>query len=278
MQRWLLSTDKIQRFLPLQGGRNFRDLGGYEAADGRRIKSGVLFRSGSIGGLTESDWQSLVALGVRSFCDLRTPHERDNEPFAWKDAPGISYYARDYASSFGELRRVMAGHLPTGESARQAMLAGYRELPFEQSAAYRRIFLHLAANEIPLIFNCSVGKDRAGTAAALILSALGVPRATIIEDYVLTNEAVRRSDSKLGTQRAFLLSQRPPEVVSAILNADPDYIECALDSVQERHGSIGQYLRDALGISEEELFSIRRNLLEGSAGRDRKALSEVPDV
>jgi protein-tyrosine phosphatase len=257
-----LSADRNSRFLTLEGGRNFRDLGGYEVADGRRIKSGVLFRSGSLGDLTQSDWESLRALGVRSLCDLRTPRERASEPFAWNDTAEISYYARDYPTSFGELREVLAGLLPTGESAREAMLSGYRELPFEQSAAYRQIFLHIAANEIPLVFNCSVGKDRAGTAAALILSALGVSRATIIEDYLLSNEAVQRSESQLGMTRASLLSHRSPEVVAAILNADPAYIESALDSVQERHGSVEQYLFDVLGIGEKDLLSIRHNLLE----------------
>ena len=258
-----ISTTIKGRVVPLQGGRNFRDLGGYEAADGRRIKWGVIFRSGSLAGLTQSDWETLVAGGVRSLCDLRTPRERDSEPFAWMDAPGLAYYARDYASSFGELREVLKGNLPTGEAARQAMLSGYRELPFEQSPAYRRIFMHLASNEVPLIFNCSAGKDRAGTAAALVLSALGVKRETIIEDFILTNEVVDlRTALTSRSDKASMLSQRSPEVVSAILDADPRYIESALDSVQERHGSIERYLHDVLNINHQDLVSIRRHLLE----------------
>lgn len=258
-----LGTASNGRVVPLQGGRNFRDLGGYEAADGWRVKWGMVFRSGSLAGLTPSDWQTLVARGVRAMCDLRTPRERDSEPFAWKDAPGLAYYARDYASSFGELRELLKGSLPTGDAARKAMLAGYRELPFEQSPAYRRIFQHLASNEVPLIFNCSAGKDRAGTAAALVLSALGVKRETIIEDFVFTNEAVDLRNVLQGTSdKASLLSRRSPDVVSAILDADPRYIESALDSVQERHGSIERYLHEVLGISDRDLLSIRSHLLE----------------
>ena len=63
-------------------------------------------------------------------------------------------------------------------------------MPFEQAPAHQELFTRLAAGEVPLAFNCSAGKDRAGTAAALILSALGVPRETVVEDYVLTNRVV----------------------------------------------------------------------------------------
>lgn len=258
-----MSTTNNERVVPLQGGRNFRDLGGYEAADGRRVKWGVIFRSGSLAGLHQSDWERLMARGVRALCDFRTTREREHEPFAWKDTPGLAYYARDYASSFGDLRRVMTDDLPSGEAARAAMLSAYRELPFEQSAAYRQLFLHLMSNEIPLIFNCSAGKDRAGTAAALVLSALGVKRETVIADYVLTNEAVNLS-SALGAAagKASMLSRRSPEVVAAILNADPLYIETALNSIHERHGSIEAYLHEVLHIDAEGLLAIRSNLLE----------------
>jgi protein tyrosine/serine phosphatase len=45
-----VSAEERQRVVPLQGGRNFRDLGGYPAADGRRVKWGAIFRSGSLVG------------------------------------------------------------------------------------------------------------------------------------------------------------------------------------------------------------------------------------
>jgi protein-tyrosine phosphatase len=252
-----------QRVIALEGGRNFRDLGGYETIDGRRIKWGVVFRSGSLAGLTPADWDLLQQRGVRSMCDLRTTHERISEPFAWKDAATLSYFSRDYQSSFGELRKVMASDLPSGAAARAAMMNGYKELPFEQAIAYRQIFLHIAANEVPLVFNCSAGKDRAGTAAALILTALGVNRDTVIADYVLTNTAVNLQRVLAGgSDKRSMLAKRPAEVVTAILHADPAYIAHALDSIDERHGCIEEYLRVVLGISDAQLAAMKTNLLE----------------
>ncbi len=258
-----MTVENRQRVVPLEGGRNFRDLGGYQTSDGRRVKWGKLFRSGSMIKLTQADWDSLVARGVCTVCDLRGTEERTHEPFAWSDSPNLAYFARDYGSSFGELRKVMAENLPDGSAARAAMMSGYRELPFTQAPAYRQVFAHLKANEVPLIVNCSAGKDRAGTGAALMLSALGVPRETVVEDFVLTNEVGNLRQALLTkSEHPGSLSKQPIEVTEAILIADPAYINAALDSVADRHGSMEAFLRDVLEVSDEDLQNIRQNLLE----------------
>lgn len=251
------------RLLALEGGRNFRDLGGYATRDGRSVRWGLLFRSGSMARLTQGDWEHLCARGVRTVCDLRTSHERTAEPFAWRDSDGLTYFSRDYETSFGELRQVMASGFATGEKAREGMMAGYRELPFEQAPAYRALFGHLKANAVPLIVNCSAGKDRAGTAAALILSALGVPREVVVEDFLMTNHTVDLHDALMRrSTAAHGIAAQPPEVARAILTADPAYINAALDSVIERHGSIEGFLDEMLDVKDHELAAIRQALLE----------------
>ena len=158
-----------ERVLPLEGGRNFRDLGGYATADGGRVKWGRLYRSGSMARLTVADYDYLSKLGIRVVCDLRTTEERHAEPNKWQEIAQLSYWTRDYTMSFGELRRLMASDLATAEQAKAAMLGVYQQLPFEQAPSYRELFRRLAGGELPLAFNCSAGKDRAGTAAALTL-------------------------------------------------------------------------------------------------------------
>lgn len=251
-----------RRLVALQGGRNFRDLGGYPTSDGRRVKWGTLFRSGSMVGLTSADYDSLSKLSIKAVCDLRTIQERNAEPNRWCQAAKINYWAREHGDSFGELRKVMASGLSTPEAARAAMIQGYRRLPFEQAPAHRELFNRLAVGELPLVFNCSAGKDRAGTAAALILSALGVPRETVVEDYVLTDRVVDLESIFMAkSHRSALLSQAPG-IVAAVLKADPDYVRAALDAVEEKHGTVAAYLRDALGMTAEASSEIRRRLLE----------------
>jgi protein-tyrosine phosphatase len=249
------------RVLPLEGGRNFRDLGGYETQDGRHVRWGLLFRSGSLMGLTATDWTNLTARGLRALCDLRTTRERESEPVALEKLPSVSYWSRDYTTSFADLRRLMATTLGTGDDARRAMMTGYRGLPFDQASAYRQLFGYLKGGHVPVIFNCSAGKDRTGTAAALVLLALGVPRATVLEDFVLTNE-VLDLEGILVRRAGTSLMQQPREVIGAILRADPDYLLCALDSIDERHGDLAGFLREELAVSDQELQRLRDTLLE----------------
>ncbi|MET0241679.1 MAG: tyrosine-protein phosphatase [Sphingobium sp.] len=251
------------RVLPLEGGRNFRDLGGYPTQDGRTVKWGVIFRSGSMARLTQGDWDHLCARGVRSLCDFRTTNEREREPFAWADQEGVQYWARDYETSFAELRKTMQSGFASGEEAREGMMAGYRRLPYDQAPGYARVFEHLKAGEVPVIFNCSAGKDRAGTAAALVLSALGVPRAVVMEDFALTNEVGQLHRMvKGGLERQGSLSVQSPEVIEAVLHADPRYISAALDAVEAEHGSVEGYLRDVLDVNDAQLSGIRDHLLD----------------
>jgi protein-tyrosine phosphatase len=256
---WMTSAG--QRLPLLEGARNFRDLGGYPTDDGRHVRWGLLYRSGSLAGLTPASHARLAAMEVRGVCDLRSTSERTNEPFGWCATAGLSYWSRDYGTSFGELRSLMASSLPTVEAARSAMIAGYERLPYEQAPAYRELFRRLACGEVPLVFNCSAGKDRAGTAAALILSALGVARDVVVEDYALTNKAVDLH-GVLVNRRSTTLSQQPAGVVNAILCADPQYIQVALAAVIANSGSLQAYLQQELGVGSPELERIKNLLLQ----------------
>jgi protein-tyrosine phosphatase len=259
-----LAQATIDRLVPLQGALNFRDMGGYRTQDGRRVRPGKLFRAGSLSKLTEQDRDYVRAIGLRTICDLRTTLERTNEPNLWVETTPIAYWTRDYGTSFGELRGVLGQGLATAELARQAMVTTYQRLPFEQAPAYREIFRRLADGDVPLLLHCSAGKDRAGTGAALILSALGVPRETVVADYVLSDhvaEARQRSWAKSGDPRNPFATV-PPEIVRVILGAEADYIAAAFAAIDERHGGLEAYLADELGVGAEQLAALHALLLE----------------
>jgi protein-tyrosine phosphatase len=253
------TAERLERVLPLEGGRNFRDLGGYPTQDGRRrLRWGKLYRSGSMAALTEAAYAQLADLGVRVVCDLRTTSERETSPVEWRRVPNLSYWARDYDWSFGDLRSLLATGAPSAERAREAMATGYRNLPFEQAPAYAELFRRLVAGDTPLVFNCSAGKDRTGVAAALILSALDVAPETIVEDYLLSNTTLDRT----GWTASQLLGRVGEAVVDAILGVDAAYIAAALAAVDERHGSLPRYLHDELGVTERDVQTLQAHLLE----------------
>jgi len=253
-----------RRIIALEGGRNFRDLGGYRTQDGRRVKWRKIFRSGSMAGVTPADQEQLAKLSIRTICDLRTIQERETDPCNWHRTSNITYWSRDYVEGFGELRKLMASPLATKEDARSAMIEGYRRLPFQQAPGYQELFRALAAGEVPLAFNCSAGKDRAGTAAALILSALGVPRETVLEDYLLTDRIVNFKSLFMGPaqQRNSSLASQSEDIIAAVLGTDVAYLTAGLDAVEQQHGSVAGYVQEVLGIDRDALSDMQQMLLE----------------
>lgn len=266
-------TDKAERvaerILPLKGGRNFRDLGGYETNDGKRTRWGLLYRSGAMHNLTPEDYRYLGTLGIRVVCDLRATSEREHEPTQWGAEPKPELLSVDYGSDTRGLASVIAaGAAATENMARGKMIEIYTVLPTFFKESYAGVFKRLASGEIPLAFNCSAGKDRTGVLAALILTALGVPRETVKADYALSNtyldiegEIARKAETNGPTPPSPFM-QLPESARAAILRADPAYLDAAFAKIDQDFGSFDAYLRDFLGISDAERAKIRDLLTE----------------
>lgn len=255
-----------ERLLPLEGGRNFRDLGGYTTPEGQRVKWGQLFRSGTMGDLTPDDYRYLSQLGIRVVCDLRSPPERADEPTDMRAWKGPQYKAWEYEMADSGLGELLSGGA-TPESMRTGMLALYHEIAYEHAPRYREMFRDIATGQLPLAFNCSAGKDRAGTAAALILTALGVEREQIVHDYSLSETYVdymaEFSGEDVDPESPYAyLAQLPTDVLAPLLRSDPDYIRATFSVLESRHGSVRAFIEDELGVSQADLTAMRRKLLE----------------
>jgi protein-tyrosine phosphatase len=255
-----------RRVLDLEGGVNFRDLGGYRTADGRVTKWQVLYRAGSPAGLTSKDMDVLAKRGIRTVCDLRASDERTAEPSPFANRSDVAYWTRDYAAEAGDLMAVLGAPDASAAKSRAAMVDLYRELPEEHAASYRQMFAYLAEGKVPLAFNCSAGKDRTGVAAALVLTFLGVPRETVVADYALSDDLVdymakiEKEGDDQGPYAA--LARLPREVVAPLLASDPAYIEAALQAMEAKHGSVDEFITRELGVSAAMKRAIVANLTE----------------
>jgi protein-tyrosine phosphatase len=259
----------MNRLLPLQGARNFRDMGGYETTDGRRLRWGKLLRSGVMTYLTEDDHDYLAGLGVRVLCDFRSLQEREREPTHWRPQDS-EYLSWDYDRNKVTVMNLFKGADATAERAHLGMVSFYRDFPYLFREQYTAMFAKLTAGEVPLVFNCSAGKDRTGVAAALALSALGIKREQIIGDYTLTNTAVdldkelvyhpRRSVG-LGDDRSYI-ARLSPELRKPLLTAAPEYIAATFDQLEKDHGSVNGFIHAVLGFDESKLENMRDVLLE----------------
>lgn len=256
------------RLLPLEGGRNFRDLGGYETVDGQTVRWGKVYRSGVMNSLTANDYRYLSGLGINVICDFRATSEREQEPTDWQ-AGEIDYVAWDYEMDASAFLSAFADGEMSAERSRQAFMGFYRQTPYVFADRYAQMFDRLAAGDLPLAFNCSAGKDRTGVAAALLLSLLGVERETIVADYALSDDYVdymAEMDSHQATDidpsdPMYAFTQLPPEVIAPFMASDPDYIRAMFDQIETDHGDVATYLREVVGVTDAEREAIRAALL-----------------
>ncbi len=261
---------QVERLLPLEGGVNFRDLGGYATVDGRQVRRGLLYRSGSMTGLTEKDHDYLRQLDIAVIADFRSTDERMREPTRWPEGEEpIRRLERDYDLEFGEVMTVLRD-APDAASARAAFASFYRRLPAQFADQYRVMFAELVAGNTPLAFNCSAGKDRTGVAAALILTALGVPRETVIEDYLLSNRYYKPKPLTGDTQEdptARLFARLPPEVIAVFMGVEAEFLDAAFAGMAEEYGSVDGYLERAIGLDATARETLRQRYTEVTVAR-----------
>lgn len=260
-----------ERLLPLEGGSNFRDVGGYPAADGRRVRWGRIYRSGAMPKLTDRDYAYLSSLGIEVVCDLRSLEERQLSP---TDAPRFDavYEAVDYPAA--EIFRDLPAPGEPIMPERRARIGNlYEQWPVSLAPQFRLIFEHLLAGEVPLAFNCSAGQDRTGVATALVLSALGVPRETILADYHLST-SFRRPDfemvdegleesAKTNIVARYVLRMRAagPQARAPrplLDESGQPRLAATFAAIERRWGSVETYLDVQLGIDGADIARLRQ--------------------
>jgi len=255
------------RRLPLKGAKNFRDLGGYRASDGSYVRWGLVYRSNHLVNLTATDSEYLNRLGIRLVCDVRSDGERARAPDHWNgNAP--EFFSVPIGSNLitsptaDDLKRRVA----TINSETKDSIRAY-DYAIEYAGQYGKILRRIAAGDLPVVEHCTAGKDRTGVFSAILLTALGVPRDTVVQDYMLSNQYLLAPDTIESTaadlQRAFGLAE-PPDIstVKTIMTARPETLAATLDKIDKTYGSFDHYLRDALKLSDSDLARIRQLLLK----------------
>jgi protein-tyrosine phosphatase len=255
-----------RRLVSLEGVCNFRDMGGYAGADGKTVRWGRLFRSGRLNAMTEADLARIGALDLGLVVDFRQEAEREREPSRWGAGPAPRTEALAIVPGSAEAFFAGEGKDRASLDGTLAFLAFiYRDLALNQTAAYRRLFqLVLETGNAALLIHCAAGKDRTGFGSALLLSALGVSREDILEDYLLTGRLLDadREMAHVLTIAPHLL--RPPmtrETIRPLFEVRPEYLQEAFRSLEEDSVSVEGYLERRLGVGPAERIELRRRYL-----------------
>ncbi|MFE9427833.1 tyrosine-protein phosphatase [Kitasatospora sp. NPDC006697] len=233
---------------------NFRDLGGYRAADGRTVRWAALYRSDSLGKLRGSaaDWEKFLALGIRTVIDLRYPWEIARSGRV-PEHPSLAFH------------NLSIEHRPYDQAAQGPevaigpFLAGkYAEVAEDGTAEIRAALDVIAQSDGPVVFHCQSGKDRTGLIALLVLTLLGVGEEDIVADYALTESATDRLVAEWQANYPHLTMNWP-----GYGRAPAEVLQLAIAGMRERYGSVAGYAGERLGVDTAMVERLRGRLLEG---------------
>jgi len=254
----------------LAGVRNFRDVGGLPTVDGRRVRYGVLFRSGHLAHATEEDAEFLSSLGLHTIFDFRNAADQKLEgPDV--ELPGVrnvNLPLSDPADGSGFWKMVRDGEieqlrelLGDGKAANR-MIVSYRTIIKERTAEHARVLRSLADDSVPALMHCAAGKDRAGLSIAVTLLALGVEREAIVADYLESNAKHRRYKVRRSGSSASAYSPEVMELLSPLFEARAEYLTAAFETIEETWGDVDTYLEQGLGLTPELRGLLRERLLD----------------
>ncbi|WP_261806743.1 tyrosine-protein phosphatase [Lapidilactobacillus luobeiensis] len=265
----MANIEEPKRVIDLHGSVNFRDLGGYHNRKAQRIQWRRIYRAASLGGLSPEDQTQLAALRITRDLDLRSPSEQTGYPDrSWPEVQLIHdpvYPTTDFGRIMNHRKLAWLRltphrqpHLadPVAQIYQNVILNKHSQQAF---ALVFQSLLTLPPDEA-LVFHCAAGKDRTGMTAALILLALEIPDATIVQDYLLTNDlfdfpdGVTISDDAVQNAVAQMNTQ----------TGDALFIQGVLKTIAIGYGGIANYWRQGLGLAPSDLQEFRQQFLISS--------------
>ncbi|WP_407483208.1 tyrosine-protein phosphatase [Elizabethkingia meningoseptica] len=246
-------SDSLKRKVYLEGAINFRDAGGYKTTDGKRVKWGRIYRSEALNKFTSNDTIKLKRLRIKTVFDFRGPYEiaraKDNLPkeVKWINLPQGSENIGNNMPDLSNEKKLDS-----------LLITVYTDLS-NMAKRYEPVFHELLTSDRPILYHCTAGKDRTGLATALILYALGVPKSSIVEDYLASNYYRKPEINKVITVHTKDGIKTLPKIVQQV---KAEWLEATFDAIIHQYGSIDLYLNKEMGIGPRQIEILRKRLLE----------------
>ncbi|QNS03091.1 tyrosine-protein phosphatase [Streptomyces xanthii] len=253
----------------LTGVRNFRDVGGLPTVDGRRVRPGVLFRSGHLAHATAEDAAFLSGLGLHTIFDFRNAADQKlegadvalpgvrnvNLPLS-DPADGSEFWKMVRDGDMDQLRSLLSG----GRAA-DRMINSYRSIITDRTAEHGRVLHAVAEDSVPALMHCAAGKDRAGLSIAVTLLAVGVEREAIEADYLESNAKHRRYKVHRSSTSPDAYSPEVMELLSPLFDARAEYLRAAFETIEQHWGGTERYFAEGLGLTAADRDRLRERLL-----------------
>lgn len=240
----------------LEGAGNFRAVKPYRAVNGGILRPGTIYRSGELSQLTEADLAIIHSLNIRLICDLRTAREQTEYASRWPQAAipvKLNLPDRDESDAGPhKIFELILKH-PGEQGGRLAMDRLYRRKPRAFAGSLKLLFdTILQGDAVPLLLHCHAGKDRTGFMVAMLLTAIGISRDDVIDDYITTSQYFpieREARALAGWAKRSFGHEIDPASARSMVDARRDYIEAAFDEITKAWGNTETYLYDAIGLT-----------------------------
>lgn len=240
---------------------NFRDVAGittaYSTAHDGTMRAGVFYRSNAITP-SAADLATLNSLGIKAVYDLRTPSEIAGTPDTMLN--GAKYQNIDIIGATTSGSNIT--NISFNSAADAVAMMEQTNRAFVNDAGMRSqfgtLFNALASVDAAQLFHCTAGKDRTGWTAAVLQSIAGVDNATIMANYLATNDYT-------AARVAATLKAMPPSMAAVygpLLGVQASYLQAGLDEVTAQYGTMDNYLKQGLGLSQETIYVLRGKLVE----------------
>jgi protein-tyrosine phosphatase len=259
---------ETHRVLAFEGIANFRDLGGYPTLDGRTVKWGKLYRSGTLADASRSDLEYLEDIKLSTLIDFRSSVEKEEEPnklpeplnFEIVEIPTLDDGNK---AMIGEvMERIESGNFD-GFNPDHFMLEANRQFASTFTPQFSQ-FVHtiLEANGEPVAWHCSEGKDRTGFAAAILLRILGVPQDLIMLDYMESKTHALEARSRDLLMIRIFSGSEAEEKIAVLMGVKKAWLEAAFDTIDARWGDFDTYVHEGLGLQENDISKLKATLLQ----------------
>ncbi|MGI6106233.1 MAG: tyrosine-protein phosphatase [Raoultibacter sp.] len=266
------NTEPRSRRIALENLVNTRDLGGIKAMDGSSIKPKTLIRSGALNRASDQDIVTLFEdYQVTTIIDLRTDEERKHRPDPIEKFSCVRY--RSIPLLNGEAIGISRGshehfikeietiaHDPIG-----AMTEIYPKIVLseESEQGFREFFNELLLDSGgAVLWHCSMGKDRVGMSTALLLNALGVPKETIVGDYLATNRYLQgHTQEMLAAIASLPVPDMVKDSIHALNSADTRFLNAAFSAINEEYGTLDVYMNEVLEVTDDKAKELKAKYL-----------------
>jgi protein-tyrosine phosphatase len=255
------SVVTAERVVPMQQLPNFRDFGGYRNENNLQTRWGKLYRSSSLNYASRMDMRFLNALEIRTIIDFRSENERFKAPYLYVGGQTFNLPLRENPHlTFFFYDKILSKQMRKND----VIISQQDNLSFvlEHNTDYfEKMFDILLDNaNYPIVFSCSLGTDKTGVAAALVLSALGIDREQIISDFLLSNQLIDY-DFFIPNPEVYFLDVDVQETMTAMYRSHQEVITYILDRITKQYGMMDTFLENELKLDPQKRAKLKEIML-----------------